>query len=242
MHYEDVAFKKGETLWGHAEAYGFPGGDWTKIWDDAKNAALRAKRGEPRKIQVGDVIQIPIGWTILKTTMTKHPSRNGIVFVASRTGREGKQLRWAQTVDRHNQPFGGAPYGKPRFVIDPASPPDDNLPFYFTDAELTAKSKRRKEFVDAPFRNAPSVALGKTEWRAMLSIAVYTEKRVTLLDTYVWGFDKGTDDKLTHVPARKANAAERKNHLKLMQNGFGLKDLPGTKADFKDMGWSFRLG
>lgn len=244
MHYEEVAFKKGETLWGLVNAYGHANTDWSNIWCDAKNAALKAQRGEPRRIQVGDVIQIPIGWTMLNTTMRNSQNNDRVVFVASRTGGEGERLRWAQTVDRHNQPFGQAPYGAPRYVVDPSSPPDDNLPFYFTDSELTADSNLRRRFVDAPYRNAPSAALGTTEWRAMLSIAVQTDRRVTLLDTRLWGFDKAPGGALTQIPARKANAAERQNHLALMQSGFGLgpNNARGTKADFKDMGWTFRLG
>lgn len=48
------------TLWGIAKAngYGASGKNWTSIWNDPKNAAIKKKRGAPEKIQPGDVIYV----------------------------------------------------------------------------------------------------------------------------------------------------------------------------------------
>lgn len=51
------------TLWGIAKHYGM--GDardnWSRIWSDPKNAALRARRGTPEKIQPGDTVYVRRG-------------------------------------------------------------------------------------------------------------------------------------------------------------------------------------
>lgn len=243
MYLEDVTLKSGDTVYQLGINYGFAGSDWRTIWNHNKNKDLRECRKEPRGLQVGDVLHIPIDWKILNTTMTFVRANSRVQFKATRTGKKGKNIRWVQTVDRHNQPFGQAPYGQPRFVVDPSSPPDDNEPFYFTDAELKADPNRRTTFSDTPGRAAPVAPLGTTKWRALLSVAVVTEKRVTILDTHYWGFDIDNAGTVAKVPGRKAAVGEVQEHLRLLKNGFGLgaTNAIGTKADFKDMGWTFRL-
>lgn len=257
MYYEDVAIKKGDTLSGLAAAYGYKASQWRTIWNDPKNAKLKALRNKPELIQPGDNLLIPINWRVINTTMTHVQGNSRVSFSATRDGEDGRNIRWAQTVDRSNQPFGEAPYGRPRLVVDPSSPPDDNKPFYFTDLELQQDPSRRNTFRDTPFRDAPEEEtwfpvydwaraflgrpVGTTQWRAMLSIAIVTDKRVTVTDTHYWGFDKDPKGTVTKIPARKASGGEIAEHLDIMRKGFGLKDLPGTKAFFKDMGWTFRL-
>jgi hypothetical protein len=48
------------TLWGIAKnaGYGSASKNWTTIWNDPKNAALKKKRGQPEKIQPGDTIYV----------------------------------------------------------------------------------------------------------------------------------------------------------------------------------------
>lgn len=257
MYYEDVKIKKGDTLSGLAKAYGFKPSQWPTIWNDAKNAKVKSVRKKPELICPGDILHIPIKWRIVTTTMNHVQGNSRVKFSASRDGEQGSNIRWAQTVDRSNQPFGEEPYGRPRLVVDPSSPPDDNKPFYYTDLELKQDPSRRTTFSDTPFREAPEEAtwfpvydwaraflgrpVGTTQWRAMLSIAIVTEKRVTVTETHYWGFDKDPKGTVTKIPARKATDGEVAEHLDIMRKGFGLKDLPGTMATFKDMGWTFRL-
>lgn len=257
MYYEEVKIKKGDTLSGLAKAYAYKPTEWPKIWNDMKNKELKARRQKPERIQPGDILKIPIGWRIINTTMTHVAGNTKVNFNAMRDGEEGTNIRWAQTVDRSNQPFGEAPYGRPRLVVDPSSPPDDNKPFYYTDFEIQAQPSRRETFSDTPSRGAPEAPssipfydwartflgrpVGTTEWRAMLSIAVVTDKRVTLIETVYWGFDKDPKGKVTKIPPRKATDLELAEHLSVMRKGFGLKDLPGTMGYFKDMGWTFCL-
>jgi len=243
VYYEDVTLKAGDTVYELVKKYGHPGSDWSTIWNNIKNKPLREKRGEPRSLQVGDVLHIPIDWKILNTTMVFVLANTRVKFEATRSGKKGTNIRWVQTVDRHNQPFGQAPYGKPRYVVDPSSPPDDNEPFYFTAAELTADPNRRTTFSDTPGRAAPVAPLGTTKWRAMLSVAVVSDKRVTILDTHFWGFDIDNAGTVSKVPGRKAAVGEVQDHLRLLKDGFGLgpTNAAGTKADFKDMGWTFRM-
>jgi hypothetical protein len=48
------------TIWGIAKQYGYgaAANNWSSIWNDPKNAALKAKRKDPKKIQPGDKIYV----------------------------------------------------------------------------------------------------------------------------------------------------------------------------------------
>jgi len=43
-----------------------------------------------------------------------------------------------------------------------------------------------KTFADRASRGAPAAGIGTTKWRAIVSIAVVNEKRVTVYDSWVW--------------------------------------------------------
>jgi hypothetical protein len=45
------------TISGIAAHYGY-GGNWRAVWNDARNAALRAKRGAPERIRPGDTVYV----------------------------------------------------------------------------------------------------------------------------------------------------------------------------------------
>lgn len=48
------------TMWGIAKHYGYGSGknNYVPIWNDAKNASLRKKRGTPTRIQPGDIVYV----------------------------------------------------------------------------------------------------------------------------------------------------------------------------------------
>ena len=229
MYHEDVKVKKGETVSGLAVAYGYAASDWQKIWNDPKNADLVKKRQKPEHLNVGDVLFVPIPWMTVSRTLLVEA--NGVGLTVRRDGGLGRQLSWVQTVYRHNQPIGPNPSP---FCVD-ACTPDDNLPFYWTDAEIRKDPTRRKTFIDHPSRAAPSAALGTTKWRAIVSIAVVTEKRVTVYDSWVWGFDMTPANAITKIGPRQAAAGEVAGHLNLLRKGLGT-----AKDDFGKQGWTFR--
>ena len=45
------------TVSGIAAHYGY-GSNWQAVWNDSKNATLRAKRGTPDHVQAGDIVQV----------------------------------------------------------------------------------------------------------------------------------------------------------------------------------------
>jgi hypothetical protein len=229
MYYEAVTVKKGETISGLGVDYGFKGGDWRKIWEDPKNAALRNNRGVPERLQIGDAVQIPIPWRVIHRHLIAEA--RGAGFTVTRNGGKGLRLSWVQTVYRANQPIGPNPSP---FCVD-ACTPDDNLPFYWTDAEIKANPDLRKTFQDHPSRPNPTAAIGTTRWRAIVSIAVVTEKRVTVYDSSVWGFDLTPAGTVTKVGPRAPTAVEVSGHLNLLRKGVGTG--AGT---FKAQGWTFR--
>lgn len=40
-----------------------------KIWKDPKNVALVARHGKPESLQTGDVLMIPIPWTVISQAL-----------------------------------------------------------------------------------------------------------------------------------------------------------------------------
>ena len=240
MYYEDIEIERGDTLPALALLYGHGLYAGPRIWSDPRNEALRAARGRPERMQPGDRLYMPIPWIIISTSMTYNREGSGVLFEARRSGNRGTRLRWVQTVDRGNQPYGARPYGAPRFVVDPSSPPNSDEPFYHARAWLAAHPDARRRFHDTPSRPPPSLLMGTTEWRALLSIAVVTGKRVTVVDTHYWGFNRKRDGAVSKVLARRAIDLQVQDHLRILRNGFGLGDGPGTMAYFQDLGWTFR--
>jgi len=230
MHYEDLKIKPGDTLSKIAQKYGYDALNWKKIWEDPKNVALIASRGAPEKIEQNDVLFVPIPWKVTARILIKNVAPNNVTCRISRDGKKGSQIRWVQTVNRSNQPF-GIPA---RFCVDPCGPPDDSDPFYWTTAEITADPALRKEFSDTPRRPAPAVALGTTSWRAIISLAVVTEKRVTILESLYWGFNITPGNVVSKIGPRLATALEIQGHLNLLKKG------SGTAGTFRANGWSFR--
>jgi hypothetical protein len=229
MYYEDVKVKHRETVSGLATAYGYRGDQWKTIWDDPKNHDLVVKRGKPEHLQVSDVLFVKIPWKVNSKVL--NVEAGGVGFTVTRDGGAGKRLAWVQTVYRDNQPIGPNPSP---FCVD-ACTPDDNLPFYWTDAEIKKDATRRKTFIDHPSRPAPSAAKGTTRWRAIVSIAVQTEKRITVYDSNVWGFDLTPANVATKIGPRAATVAEINGHLTLLRNGLGT-----AKDTFGKQGWTFR--
>jgi hypothetical protein len=228
MFYEDVKLKSRETVSELGVAYGYRSSDWKKIWDDRKNQALVRSRGKPERLQVGDVLQIPILWKMTTKTLVLHASGAGLTVV--RSGQKGTRLRWAQTVYQHNQAIGTTS----AFCVD-GCPADDADPFYWTSAELAGNPTLRKKFTDKPSRPAPTWVTGTTKWRAVLSIAVLTDRRATVFESIVWGFNVTPTGAYSKVGPRAATAAEVKGHLNLLRKGVGTGF--GT---FSVQGWTFR--
>lgn len=228
MFYEDVKMIRGETVSGLAVDYGYKASDWKKIWNDPKNKPLVTKRIRPENLQVGDVLMIKIPWKVISKSITIEP--RGVGLIIKRDGEKGTRLRWVQTIYQHNQPVAGTNI----FAVD-ACPPDDNKPYYWTHGELTADPTCRKIFKDSPTRNPPSASAGSTYWRAVLSIAVVTGKKVTVFESLVWGFDMTSAGKVSKVVPRTATFNEVSGHINLLHGGKGTG--PDT---FKSQGYSFR--
>jgi len=240
MFYEDVKLKRGDTVYGLGKEYGYKGTEWHKIWDDPKNAPLVKKRGQPEHLQVADIVFFPIPWKTVTRNLCAET--RGAAFLVQRDGEPGKRMSWVQTVYQDNQPVKGTT----KFCVD-GCPADDNLPFYWTDGEVASppkwiqdfsgdkKVKLSKTFGDKPSRNPPKAGQDTTKWRAIVSIAVVTDKRVTVYDSWVWGFDLTVAGKSTKVGPRAADPSEVAGHLHLLSIGLG------TSADnFGKQGWTFR--
>ncbi len=228
MFYEEYKIKRGDTISKIGIAYGYKASEWKKIWDNIKNAHLKNIRNVPEHINPGDIVFIPIPWGVISKNLKRET--DGGTMVAERDGELGTQLTWVQTVYQHNQPVGSTePY-----CVD-GCPADDDLPFYWTNAEIAADTNLRKKFSDHSARNAPTAAQGTTKWRAVLSLAVVTEKRVTVWNSLVWGWDMDPDGTVTTVGPRNATGTEVSGHLNLLRKGAGT----GPLAFSKD-GWAFR--
>ena len=231
MYYEDVKIKAGDTIWKLTGKYSNISITWKTFWQDQKNDLIRKKRVVPEKIQPGDIFNLPIPWVFTSKSVVKNPSGTAVTCKVSRDGQRGTQIRWVQTVDQDNQPIGSTS----QKCVD-ACPPDDADPFYWTTAELIANPSLRNTFSDTPRRFPPTTAMGTTKWRAVLSIVVVTEQRVTILRSIYWGFDITSSGIVSSINPRVATNIEINNHIVLLKNGVG------TGGKFSSAGWTFRRG
>jgi hypothetical protein len=228
MFYEDVKLESGDALSQVAIDYGYKASEWPKIWNDPRNAAVAKKRKEARFVQVGDVLQVPILWEVrIKITVKES---DGASIDLWRDGERGRRLTWVQTVDQGNQPAAGTI----EFCAD-GCPADDDLPFYWTNAEIAADPDLRRHFSDHSARGAPTAAQGTTSWRAVVSLAVVTGKRVTVWNSIKWGWDMTPDGTVTLVGPSDAGWLDVVAHLFLLQNGLGT-----GPATFDAAGWTFQ--
>jgi hypothetical protein len=228
MFYEEVQVERGDTVSKLGIAYGYKDAEWKKIWNDPKNVSLVELRKVPEKLEEGDVLQVPIPWTITSKTVTAEA--RGASMVAERDGELGERVTWVQTVYQHNQPVAGTG----AFCVD-GCPADDNLPFYWTNTEVAGNMNLRKRFSDYSQRNPPPAAKGATKWRAVLSLAVVTKQRVTVWNSLVWGWNMTPGNKIAAVGPRSAAGAEVAGHLNLLRKGSGTGPITFGKA-----GWTFR--
>lgn len=233
MYHEEVAIQRGETVPNLVAAYGHKATEAKRIWESSENAVLAALRGTPDKVQPGDVLMVPIPWRWVHQSLTARAATAALAaggtLILRRNGMHGTRLSFVQTVNRDNQPTGPNPN---RFCVDGCTP-DDVKPFYFTDAELTARPDRSVEFSDQSGRNPP--AAGITRWRAVVSIAVVTRWRVTVYGSQVWGWNMDTAGTVTVLGPRDATAWEVHGHLNLLRHGVGT-----AAGNFTRLGWTFR--
>ena len=228
MFYENVKTQMGESFDQLIQAYGHKLSDSHRIWHNKNNAVLASLRKKPLNLQVGDVVLIPIPWHVTKKNLGS--TARGAYMTAERDGELGERLGWVQTVYQHNQPvLGTAPH-----CVD-GCPADDNLPFYWTATEIAASPNRRKYFEDYSQRSVPSAAQGTTRWRAILSLAVVTQQRVTVWDSLVWGWNMTPANLITIIGPRPASPHESDGHRNLLRTGRGTGPLAFGKA-----GWVFR--
>ncbi|MGI8571007.1 MAG: hypothetical protein ACR2KT_19165 [Methylocella sp.] len=204
MYYEDVRLKPGDTVSGLTTKYCYKAADWGKIWKDPKNSGLVLVRKDSANVRPGDLLHIPIPWKLVTNTVTLEA--DGASIVLERDGELGEQVTFVQTVYSNDPSVEGAG----PFCVD-ACQPDDDEPFYFTAAELTADPNRRKRFRDRSRRPTPSVEQGTTRWRAVVSLAVVTGQRLTVYKSYVWGWNMTPANVITTFLPRAREATGEGN-------------------------------
>jgi hypothetical protein len=258
VYYEDVKVPDKGTVSLIGMDYGYKASEWRKIWDDPKNADLVKKRGKPEHLREGDTVWVKIPWHTV--TRNLRVDGKGAAFLVQRNGAPGKNLSWVQTVFRDNQPIGPNPA---KFCVDGCTP-DDNLPFYWTEDEVSSppswvktfsgdpKVSLSQTFADMAHRGTPTAAQGDTHWRAIVSIAVVNGTRITVYDSWVWGFDLTTAGVATTVGPRAAKPNEIHGHLHLLREGLGGWIIDETlwgihirlellnPVKFSAQGWTFR--
>ncbi|MFC1660899.1 hypothetical protein ACFL3S_05515 [Gemmatimonadota bacterium] len=140
--------------------------------------------------------------------------------------RPGTQLRWVQTVYENGEiarRCGASSY------VDPLKPTgrkrpgsgheickaDDEKPFYYTDKAVKGQ---HRQFYDAPQERAPKQ--GRLWVRFCTSLTEVRGKRVELLLTVYWGFDRYVGGRIAQVPARLASPKEVEKHLSVLRKWF----------------------
>jgi len=100
-----------------------------------------------------------------------------------------------------------SPYNDPQ-------PPDDNLPFYWTNAELPSYTNQNG--FNVIFRDSPARALdgSHTTWEAELSIVGYNGANYQAIGTFGYGFQI-TNNQVLMYPLYQSSPS-----------GFQLKSIP----------------
>jgi len=130
------------------------------------------------------------------------------------------RYRWCQTITENGSVFKAC--GK-RAYVDPYDPnfgpgggvcgADDNMPFYWTDAEELAHPW---VFSDGPSEPAP--ASGRSWIQFMTSLNEVTGNTVNLLVAVAWGFDRMANGEVRAAVMRRASVQEQVSHARsLMQ-------------------------
>lgn len=236
VFYEDVKVRPNETILMLVSAYGYDPDDWRKIWNDPKNVALKNKRKSSDQIKAGDIIYIPIKWSIISQSLNPATTDAGIntfSMITKRDGKQGDRLHWVQTVYGHNQPRYPNQKSLPNFTVD--EPSWDDKPYYWTQLLIDENATRPARISDRPARNPPSVDMGTTQWRAVTSLAVTTDKRISIWNTFVWGIDFHPDGTSTKYDIRPATKEEITGHLNLLSKKSG-----SSNRSFRSMGWTFK--
>lgn len=143
------------------------------------------------------------------TVVTYVATAHGLKIVLGYTdaGSGLSNFNWVQTI-RTNQPLGGAtsPYNDPQ-------PPDDNLPFYWTNAELPSYTNTNGYnviFIDGPQRP------GNATWQGELSVVgMNGQGGYQALQTFTYGFDIN-NGKVTLQPLQPSSPS-----------AFQSKSIPG---------------
>ena len=234
-YYEDVVIKAGDSGQTLALEYGYNNSNWKDAWYSCKNNDRSTVKKLTTAPKPGDKVCIKIPWTIIDRKLKrlndeKYPK---FQFIMKRSGEPGKRLRWVQTVYQMNWL---APHST-RFSVDPVVP-DDDKPFYRSDFDLAhskIEAEQRVQIEDQPARVAQS---NKTVgMRLLASLAIVTDKRVTLLYTTYYGFDLTPANKLIGYDPRHATTEEIIGHLHLLRHGKTATKRLGT---FSKAGWTFR--
>lgn len=236
-YYEDVKLKTGDSLQTLALEYGYDSTNWKDAWYGCKNNNLIPVKKLPTPPKAGDTVFIKIPLRITKCYMKPRQSETypAFQFNMFRSGTPGKRLRWVQTVDQMNWLAAHST----RLSVDPVVP-DDDKPFYRSD--LYYKNSLNKDedlirFTDVPTRLAPTKKGDIVGMRLVVSLAIVTNKRVTILYTTYYGFDLSSENKLTQYGPRHATTKEILDHLHLLRHGKTATKRLGT---FSKAGWTFR--
>lgn len=226
MVLEDIIIQPGQTLASIAGDYAYSTADWQKIWLHERNAGLRTLRGSAHKIKAGDKLFIPVPWKITSKRMSLDANDPRFFRIdVRRDGNKGQYLKWVQTVFDDNQPMQHT-----NFTVDWI---DDDEPYYWTKSDLITDPGLYKHFWDRPRRNPPTTRT--TTWRAVMSLCSVSGKRVSLIESIVWGVDFGKNGINTKYLPRPATEYEIKGHINLLTNGWGV-----SRVLFKNMGYTFR--
>ena len=124
-----------------------------------------------------------MGLSIAQYNAIGNKNEKGIIIRADYNSEEKKdtEARWVQTVTT-NVPLGGAtsPYNDPQ-------PPDDDKPFYWTDAELP--KYKNKSGHDLLFYDRVTRASNGDKWEGELSLVVKGSEEYKSVITIKYGFE-----------------------------------------------------
>ena len=237
MFFESVTLAPGDTVGRILDLYGIDGTRWSEVLQSApnqsvpSNATLLSRPPQVTSICVPigpymtvvnsrTVIDLNVGLRPLNTNFTPAQralqianSSHGVEINAERDGNDCARIRWLQTVKSRNRAgLNGTPT-PPEFVDGGGN----GLPFY-TATSVGSDDPDSTLFEDTPCCGVPTRA-GQPQFSAILSLTVWTHPRITIIQSWAYGFRVVSAQHIHFDRPRDATPREIADSIRILKTG-----------------------
>lgn len=242
---EHVVLKTGETVAIILDRYGIENSRWSEVRKLPQNARTfpstgssiaELRAGPPQVVS----LYIPIGpfstvvnyrivkdtvyglrpmntaWSPQQRAKAVKETAHGVEIIAECSGNPCIALRWVQTVKKRNAQSSSLLINSPKVFVDSGL---TKFPFY-NDFDQS-QPKPDGEFNDVPCGPAPIKLGDGLEFKATLSLVVWTHPRITIVMGWMYHFFIAPTGAIWRVKPRDAMPAEFVEQVSILKAGVG---------------------